>query len=199
VKRELTVAASAISATAMLVWSLSACSSDGSSAGGGVSSSVGTTSASAAPRTASAAASTTPTIAATSTSPSQSGGPASAKITVDGADVSINGPVTCRQEYTGFVIQAGSDLGSAWVELSTEENPPEASKVRITDAGGAEYYFQAYGTEFGKGDVTVTQSGTSYTITGNIPFNGSGPSVPSKAPDMPRGTLTPFEIEATCP
>jgi hypothetical protein len=112
--------------------------------------------------------------------------------------VPVNGPAECRQEYTGFVLDAGDDLGEAFVELSSDP-PPEASSVRITDAGGAEYYFQAYGTEFGDGDVKVTQSGTTYTVTGNIPFKGSGPSAPSEAPNMPRGTLTPFEIVVTCP
>lgn len=159
---------------------------------------MGATSVSAAPGTTRAAASTTPTIAGTSTTPSQSGGPASARITVNGADVPVNGPVECRQEYTGFVLDAGDDLGEAFVELSTE-TPREASKVRITDAGGAEYYWAAHGTGLDNGDVKATQSGTTYTITGNIPFKGSGPSAPSKAPDMPRGTLTPFEIVATCP
>lgn len=80
------------------------------------------------------------------------------------------------------------------MELS-DDDPPEASKVRITDAGGAKWYW----TKSDDGDVTVTKSGSSYTITGNIPFAGPQPSAPSKAPDIPKGTLTPFEIDVTCP
>jgi hypothetical protein len=200
-KRELIVTTNAISVAAVLVCAISACSSDGSSAGGGESSSVVATTASVAPSTAPVSASTTPTIAATSpqtSSESPSGGVASARITVDGKDVAINGPVACGQEYTGFVIKAGHDLGSAYLELETE-TPPEASKVRITDAGGADYYWVAHETGLDNGEVKVTKSGATYTITGEIPFNGSGPSAPSQAPNVPRGTLTPFEIDATCP
>jgi Mycobacterium 19 kDa lipoprotein antigen len=113
--------------------------------------------------------------------------PASAKITVDGRDVPVNGTVHCGMEYTGFNIAAGHDRSSAYVSLDTDP-PTLVESVRITEASGAEYYRNAHETGLTRGDSQVAKSNETYKITGHIPLTSGGPN----------GPIVPFEIDVTC-
>lgn len=110
----------------------------------------------------------------------------------------VNGAVQCGAQYTGFIIQAGHDTSSAYVELDADP-PKQVDKVRITDANGGEYYREAYATGLDKGDAQVVKSGKNYTITGHIPYTGVGTSnAPTGGSNVTIGSLVPFEIDATC-
>jgi Mycobacterium 19 kDa lipoprotein antigen len=113
--------------------------------------------------------------------------PASAKITVNGQDVPVNGPVHCGMGNTGFDIAAGHDRSSAYVSLDSDP-PTLVESVRITDASGAEYYRDAHETGLTRGDSQVAKSNETYKITGHIPLTSGGPN----------GPIAPFEIDVTC-
>jgi hypothetical protein len=102
-------------------------------------------------------------------------------------------------QYTGYVIQAGHDVSSAYVVLDADP-PKEVDKVRITDANGAEYFRQAHETGLDKGDAQVVKSGKSYKITGHLPrTHGSSQEPAPGGGSVSIGTIVPFEIDATCP
>jgi hypothetical protein len=123
---------------------------------------------------------------------------ASAKITVNGQNVPVNGSVHCGldQTYT-FTITAGHDISSAFVALDADP-PTKVVSVRITDASGVEYGGDEVGIR--RGDAQVAKSNETYKITGHIPLTSVGPS---KAPvigggGVSDGPIEPFEIDVNC-
>lgn len=134
-------------------------------------------------------------------------GAANATITVNGQQVApINGKISCSYQYTGFVIQAGHDRGSAYVKIghapSINSQPVSVDSTRITQTDGAEYDYD--NTIAGiKGDVhyegpsdPAAHSSGNYKITGNIQQHRSGGN---NGGFMSDGPVVPFEIDATCP
>jgi Mycobacterium 19 kDa lipoprotein antigen/Protein of unknown function (DUF2510) len=119
--------------------------------------------------------------------------PASVKITVNGQDVPVNGSVHCSVQYTGFIIAAGHDRSSIYVQLDSDP-PTVVDSVKITDASGAVYYREAHETGLTGGDAQVTKSNETYKITGHLPLTkliGGG--------DDSQGQIEPFEIDVVCP
>lgn len=134
-------------------------------------------------------------------------GTASATITVDGQQVApINGKISCAHEYTGFVIQAGHDRGSAYVQIghtpAMDGLPLKIDKARITQTDGAEYSYDDT-IQGNAGDVhyqgppdPVSHQSGNYKITGHLRKTRNGGE--SDGGFVQNGPLVPFEIDATC-
>ena len=139
---------------------------------------------------------------------------ASATITLKGANIPVNGQITCATTVGGFTLEIGHDHGAAWVEIgdSPAENhrPTAVTKVQITDPSGATYEWSPYdqltngsAQYHGPSDPNAHSAG-SYKITGQIPMI-TVPSYPAPGAPPPIGgstpnpSLLPFEVDATCP
>jgi hypothetical protein len=121
----------------------------------------------------------------------------SATITLNGQNISPNGPVRCYVDPTFLnVVQVGHDIGSAFVQVGSDD-PTKVSKVQITDTNTVMYDFEPAQFQSGldRGDSQVTKRGKTYQITGHIP-----PVYDTRAQkSVHNAPLVPFEIDATCP
>jgi hypothetical protein len=105
-------------------------------------------------------------------------------ITLNGQDIASNGPNRC--DPGSGVVQVGQGIGSAFVQTGLR-------KVLITDTNDVWHeYSPLEGLD--RGDMQVTNSGKTYTVTGHIP-----PTYDVRAhQNFQNGPLVPFEIGAAC-
>ncbi|OSC41422.1 lipoprotein LpqH [Mycobacterium decipiens] len=135
-KRGLTVA---VAGAAILVASLSGCSSNKSTTSG-----TGTTSPG-------------PTTAATGAA-----GASGPKVTIDGQDQHVTGSVVCTTAAGNVNIAIGG-AATGIAAVLTDANPPEVKSVGLGNVNGVTL---GYTSGTGQGNASATKDGSSYKITG---------------------------------
>ena len=109
-------------------------------------------------------------------------GAAPFKVVVNGQDITGRGYSTpsCQDQDNGYQI----NIGAASVVLSHD-------RTQVQDLNLLHPPNQ-WGWGPGRpGNVQVTQSGNTYTFTGNVP--------PIDSNGVPNGSPVPFEVDVTCP
>jgi ipoprotein LpqH len=133
-------------------------------------------------------------------SSSKANAPAShAKVTIDGQDQNVGGPVTCATTgghvaisivVSGTAAPSGTPPRGDIINL-TDDNPPRVVTVGLTGPNGV---MITYSQGVPLGNAQATKDGNSYKIT------GTAVGVNMSNPDQPRPTDKPidFEIDVTC-
>lgn len=123
--------------------------------------------------------------AASSVSEAVTGDAGDSKVTVDGADQKVEGPVVCTAMGGNVQIAMGGGLGA---QLSEGDNPV-VHQVGLGNFNGQALAYQE-GVPNG-GEAKATKDGNTYTITGKaIAVDMANPMQP---------TVKPFEVKVTCP
>jgi ipoprotein LpqH len=133
-------------------------------------------------------------------SSSKANAPAShAKVTIDGQDQNVGGPVTCATTgghvaisivVSGTAAPSGTPPRGDLINL-TDDNPPRVVTVALTGPNGV---MITYSQGVPMGNAQATKNGNSYKIT------GTALGVNMSKPNQPRPTDKPFdfEIDVTC-
>mgnify|MGYP000267008237 CR=1 FL=1 len=125
--------------------------------------------------------------AASSVSEAVTGDAGDSKVTVDGADQKVEGPVVCTAMGGNVQIAIGNATTGIGAQL-TEGDSPAVKQVGLGNVNGVALGF----TEGAPGgEATATKDGNTYTI------KGTATGVDMANPMQPM--TKPFEIAVTCP
>ncbi|MCV7207272.1 lipoprotein LpqH [Mycolicibacterium canariasense] len=167
-KRELVVA---LGGAAIVIAGLSGCSSDDKKSSSSASSEKATTSE-----------------AATATdSPTATAGSGATKVTIDGADQTVNGSVVCAT-MGGNVNIAIGEAATGIAAVLSEGDAPTVTSVGLGNVNGVTLGYQAGA---GQGEAKAEKDGKTYKISGTATgIDMANPMTPVNKP---------FTIEVTCP
>ena len=168
-KRELVVA---LGGAAIVIAGLSGCSSDDKKS----------SSSSSEKATSSAAATAT-----SSGSPSVSSGSGGTKVTIDGADQTVNGSVVCAT-MGGNVNIAIGEAATGIAAVLSDGDSPTVTSVGLGNVNGVTLGYQ---NGAGQGEAKAEKDGKTYKISGTATgIDMANPMTPVNKP---------FTIEVTCP
>ncbi len=166
-KREFVVA---LGGAAIVIAGLSGCSSDDKKSSG-----------SSSEKATSSAAS------ATSGSPSVSSGSGGTKVTIDGADQTVNGSVVCAT-MGGNVNIAIGEAATGIAAVLSDGDSPTVTSVGLGNVNGVTLGYQ---NGAGQGEAKAEKDGKTYKISGTATgIDMANPMTPVNKP---------FTIEVTCP
>lgn len=117
---------------------------------------------------------------------SSSGGPN--KVTVDGQNQNITGPIRCTPAGGNLNIAVGDPTNGVGAVISTA-NPPAVQSLGLGSVNGVTLGYAAGAPN--QGNVQATKDGNSYTI------KGTATGVNMTSPQQP--VTKPFEMDVTCP
>ncbi|MHA3018878.1 lipoprotein LpqH [Mycobacterium sp. BMJ-28] len=165
-KREFVVA---LGGAAILIAGLSGCSSDDKKSSSSSSSEKSSSSASA------------------SASPSVSSGSGGTKVTIDGADQTVNGSVVCAT-MGGNVNIAIGEAATGIAAVLSDGDTPTVTSVGLGNVNGVTLGYQSGA---GQGEAKAEKDGKTYKISGTATgIDMANPMTPVNKP---------FTIEVTCP
>lgn len=165
-KREFVVA---LGGAAILIAGLSGCSSDDKKSSSSSSSEKSSSSASA------------------SASPSVSSGSGGTKVTIDGADQTVNGSVVCAT-MGGNVNIAIGEAATGIAAVLSDGDSPTVTSVGLGNVNGVTLGYQSGA---GQGEAKAEKDGKTYKISGTATgIDMANPMTPVNKP---------FTIEVTCP
>lgn len=128
----------------------------------------------------------TATATATSGSVSASAGAGTAKVTIDGEPMEVQGQVACATTGGTFTIGVGDSATGIGIVMA--EDASKVSSVGLGNVNGVALGFQEGAPG---GSATATKDGKSYTIT------GTATGIDMANPMQP--VTKPFEIAVSCP
>lgn len=167
-KREFVVA---LGGAAILIAGLSGCSSDDKKSSSSSSSEKSSSAAS----------------ASTSASPSVSSGSGGTKVTIDGADQTVNGSVVCAS-MGGNVNIAIGEAATGIAAVLSDGDSPTVNSVGLGNVNGVTLGYQSGA---GQGEAKAEKDGKTYKISGTATgIDMANPMTPVNKP---------FTIEVTCP
>ena len=126
-------------------------------------------------------------VSSNGTSAAVSSGTATAKVTIDGKDQTVQGTVACTSAAGTVNIAIGGAQTGIGVVL-TDATPPGVKSVGLGNVGGVTL---GYTPGTGQGNATATKDGSKYKIS------GTATGVDMANPMQP--VNKPFEIDVTCP
>ena len=115
-----------------------------------------------------------------------SSGSATAKVTIDGKDQTVQGTVACTSAAGNFNIAIGGAQTGIGVVL-TDAAPPGVKSVGLGNVNGVTL---GYATGSSSGSASASKNGNTYKIT------GTATGVDMANPMQP--VNKPFEIDVTC-
>jgi lipoprotein LpqH len=113
-----------------------------------------------------------------------------AKVTVDGQDQNVNGPVTCQKAGGQLQIGIGQPGSPNTVAVqATDANPPAIHQIALGKVNGVQLAYQQGSPG---ASAQATKDGNGYKFSGTA--TGMNPSDP-----MAGMVSKPFVVDVTCP